>query len=32
MQRPSCLFSGNAPFLEALYEQYLTDPGSVSVE
>ncbi len=32
MQRPSCLFSGNAPFLEALYESYLTDPGSVSAE
>ncbi len=32
MQRPSCLFSGNAPFLEALYEDYLADPGSVSAE
>ncbi|MEQ8494015.1 MAG: 2-oxoglutarate dehydrogenase E1 component, partial [Gammaproteobacteria bacterium] len=32
MQRPSCLFSGNAPFLEELYERYLTDPGSVAAE
>ena len=29
---PSCLFSGNAPFLEALYENYLTDPNLVSDE
>lgn len=29
MQAPSCLFSGNAPFVEALYESYLDDPGSV---
>lgn len=32
MQRPSCLFSGNAAFVEELYEDYLADPGSVSDE
>ena len=32
MQRPSCLFSANAPFLEALYEDYLADPNAVSEE
>ena len=32
MQRPSCLFSGNAPFIEDLYEAYLSDPGDVSEE
>ncbi len=31
-QPPSCLFSANAPFLEALYETYLKDPGQVSDE
>ena len=30
MPRPSCLFSGNAPFIEELYESYLVDPQSVS--
>ena len=29
MQPPSCLFSGNAAFVEDLYESYLTDPTSV---
>ncbi|MEM7540839.1 MAG: 2-oxoglutarate dehydrogenase E1 component [Pseudomonadota bacterium] len=32
MQPPSCLFSGNASFIEALYEDYLEDPQSVSDE
>ncbi len=32
MQRPTCLYSGNASFLEALYESYLGDPASVSEE
>lgn len=32
MQRPSCLFSANAPFVEELYESYLTDPSSVDDE
>lgn len=32
MQSPSCLFSGNAPFLEELYEAYLDDPASVDDE
>jgi len=32
MQQPSCLFSGNAPFLEALYESYLENPASVTEE
>ncbi len=31
-QPPSCLFSANAPFLEALYESYLIDPAQVSDE
>ena len=31
-QPPSCLFSANAPFLEALYETYLKDPAQVSDE
>ena len=26
---PSCLYSGNAGFIEALYEDYLQNPGSV---
>ncbi len=30
MQSPSCLFSGNAPFIEDLYESYLLDPDEVS--
>ncbi|MGE4616908.1 MAG: 2-oxoglutarate dehydrogenase E1 component [Gammaproteobacteria bacterium] len=30
MQPPSCLFSGNAPFIEDLYESYLLDPDEVS--
>ena len=30
MQSPSCLFSGNAPFIEELYESYLADPDSVA--
>jgi 2-oxoglutarate dehydrogenase E1 component len=30
MQIPSCLSSGNAAFVEALYESWLVDPGSVS--
>ena len=30
MQPPSCLFSGNAPFIEDLYESYLVDPQSVA--
>ena len=29
MQPPSCLFSGNAAFVEDLYESYLTDPTTV---
>lgn len=29
MQPPSCLFSGNAAFVEDLYENYLADPTSV---
>ncbi|MGR8920530.1 MAG: 2-oxoglutarate dehydrogenase E1 component [Gammaproteobacteria bacterium] len=32
MQPPSCLFSGNAPFLETLYESWLSDPDSVPPE
>ena len=32
MRRPSCLFNGNAPFLENLYSSYLSDPDSVSSE
>lgn len=28
----SYLFGGNAPFIEELYEQYLADPSTVSVE
>ncbi len=32
MQPPSCLFSGNAPFIESLYETYLEDPDSISDE
>jgi len=32
MQDSSQLFGTNAPFVEALYEQYLQDPGSVSAE
>lgn len=28
----SYLFGGNAPFIEELYEQYLSDPGSISAE
>ncbi|MGE0486972.1 MAG: 2-oxoglutarate dehydrogenase E1 component [Gammaproteobacteria bacterium] len=32
MQRPSCLFSANAPFLEDLYERYLVDPNAVDEE
>ena len=32
MQRPSCLFSANAPFIEELYEDYLLDPATVSAE
>ena len=31
-QPPSCLFSANAPFLEELYETYLSDPNKVSSE
>ena len=31
-QPPSCLFSANAPFLEELYETYLTDPALVTDE
>ena len=31
-QPPSCLFSANAPFLEELYESYLSDPNKVSDE
>ncbi len=30
MQIPSCLSSGNAAFVEALYESWLADPGSVA--
>lgn len=29
MQPPSCLFSGNAAFIEDLYERYLADPQAV---
>ncbi len=29
---PSCLYSGNATFIEALYEDYLANPSSVSDE
>ena len=29
MQPPSCLFSGNAAFIEDLYERYLADPEAV---
>ncbi len=32
MQPPSCLFSGNAPFVESLYEAWLEYPASVSDE
>ncbi len=32
MRRPSCLFNGNAPFLENLYSSYLSNPNSVSSE
>ncbi len=32
MQPPSCLFSGNADFIEGLYETYLTEPSGVSDE
>ncbi len=32
MRRPSCLFNGNAPFLDNLYSSYLEDPKSVSSE
>ena len=28
----SSLFGSNAPYIEELYESYLTDPGSVSAE
>ena len=31
-QPPSCLFSANAPFLEELYETYLSDPNKLSSE
>ncbi len=30
MQPPSCLFSGNASFIEDLYEAYLNDPAAVA--
>jgi 2-oxoglutarate dehydrogenase E1 component len=30
MRRPSCLFDGNAPFLDDLYSSYLSDKNSVS--
>jgi 2-oxoglutarate dehydrogenase E1 component len=30
MQQSSCIFSGNAAFVEALYERYLADPSSVA--
>ncbi len=32
MQPPSCLFSGNAPFIEGLYDAYLADRTSVTEE
>lgn len=32
MYSHSYLFGGNAPFIEALYEQYLADPNAVPVE
>jgi 2-oxoglutarate dehydrogenase E1 component len=32
MQNSSALFGGNAPFVEALYEQYLLDPTRVTAE
>ncbi|MCC6203181.1 MAG: 2-oxoglutarate dehydrogenase E1 component, partial [Gammaproteobacteria bacterium] len=32
MQQSSCLYSGNAAFLEELYERYLADPASVGIE
>ena len=32
MQKPSCLFGGKAPFLEAIYEDWLRDPASVRDE
>ena len=30
MLEPTPLYGGNAEFLDALYEQYLRDPGSVA--
>ena len=32
MRRPSCLFDGNAPFLDDLYSSYLSNKNSVSEE
>jgi len=32
MPEPSCLYSGNAAFIEALYERYLEDPDGVSAQ
>ena len=32
MRRPSCLFDGNAPFLDDLYSSYLSNKKSVSEE
>ncbi|MBV8648991.1 2-oxoglutarate dehydrogenase E1 component [Paludibacterium sp.] len=32
MYSHSYLFGGNAPFIEELYEQYLTDPNAIDVE
>lgn len=32
MPEPSCLYSGNAAFIEALYEAWLADPASVPAE
>ena len=32
LESTSTLFGSNAPFIEELYESYLTDPGQVSPE